>query len=106
MFETRSERRPRDTRAFRRLRVSRAPVRFALAPTRLAPKDNACSAGYFLDFFFHMKSGPVASMPWGMNVSGCFLLPGCWFARDVMAAMLVVKNKSISLLWELKSLIM
>ena len=23
-------------------------------------------------------------MPWGMNVSGCFLLPGCWFARDVM----------------------
>ena len=58
MFETRSERRPRDTRAFRRLRVSRAPVRFALALARLAPKDNACSAGYFLDFFFHMKSGP------------------------------------------------
>ena len=24
----------------------------------------------------------------------------CWFARDVAAAMLVVKNKSISLLWE------
>ena len=28
----------------------------------------------------------------------------CWFARDVTAAMLVVKNKSISLLWELKSI--
>ena len=28
--------------------------------------------------------------------------PYCWFARDVTAAMLVVKNKSISLLWELK----
>ena len=38
MFETRSERRPRDTRAFRRLRVSRAPVRFVLALARLAPK--------------------------------------------------------------------
>ena len=25
----------------------------------------------------------------------------CWFARDVTAAMLVVKNKSITLLWEL-----
>ena len=58
MFEARSERRPRETRAFRRLRVSRAPVRFALALARLAPKDNACSAGYFLNFFFHMKSGP------------------------------------------------
>ena len=30
----------------------------------------------------------------------------CWFARDVMAAMLVVKNKSISLLWELNSIFM
>ena len=28
----------------------------------------------------------------------------CWFARDVTAAMLVVKNKSISLLWELNSI--
>ena len=28
--------------------------------------------------------------------------PYCWFARDVTAAMLVVKNESISLLWELK----
>ena len=25
-----------------------------------------------------------------------------WFARDVTAAMLAVKNKSISLLWELR----
>ena len=31
-------------------------------------------------------------------------LPNCWFARDVTAAMLVVKNKSISLLWELNSI--
>ena len=30
----------------------------------------------------------------------------CWFARDVTAAMLVVKNKSISLLWELNSFFM
>ena len=28
----------------------------------------------------------------------------CWFARYVTAAMLVVKNKSISLLWELNSI--
>ena len=28
----------------------------------------------------------------------------CWFARDVTAAMLVVKNKSVSLLWELNSI--
>ena len=28
----------------------------------------------------------------------------CWFARDVTAAMLAVKNKSISLLWELNSI--
>ena len=28
----------------------------------------------------------------------------CWFARDVTAAMLVVKNKRISLLWELNSI--
>ena len=28
----------------------------------------------------------------------------CWFARDVTAAMLVVKNKNISLLWELNSI--
>ena len=30
----------------------------------------------------------------------------CWFALDVTAAMLVVKNKSISLLWELNSIFM
>ena len=30
----------------------------------------------------------------------------CWFAGDVTAAMLVVKNKSISLLWELNSIFM
>ena len=30
----------------------------------------------------------------------------CWFARDVTAAMVVVKNKSISLLWELNSIFM
>ena len=29
-----------------------------------------------------------------------------WFAHDVTAAMLVVKNKSISLLWELNSIFM
>ena len=30
----------------------------------------------------------------------------CWFVRDVTAAMLVVKNKSISFLWELDSISM
>ena len=30
----------------------------------------------------------------------------CWFAGDVTAAMLVVKNKSISLLWKLNSIFM
>ena len=30
----------------------------------------------------------------------------CWFALDVTAAMLLVKNKSISLLWELNSIFM
>ena len=29
-----------------------------------------------------------------------------WFASDVTAALLVVKNKGISLLWELKSIFM
>ena len=29
-----------------------------------------------------------------------------WFARDVTAAMLAVKNKSISLLWEINSIFM
>ena len=30
----------------------------------------------------------------------------CWFAHDVMVAMLVVKNKSFPLLWELDSIFM
>ena len=30
----------------------------------------------------------------------------CWFARDVMAAMLMVKNKSTSLVWEQNSTFM
>ena len=30
----------------------------------------------------------------------------CWFERDVTAAMLAVKNKSIFLLWELNSIFM
>ena len=30
----------------------------------------------------------------------------CWFARDVKVAMLVVKNKRISLPWELNSIFM
>ena len=34
------------------------------------------------------------------------LKTNCWFARDVTAAMLVVKNKSTSLLWELNSIFM
>ena len=34
------------------------------------------------------------------------LLSYCWFASDVTAAMLVVKNKSISLRWEMNSILM
>ena len=34
------------------------------------------------------------------------IISNCWLARDVTAAMLVVKNKSISLLWELNSIFM
>lgn len=30
----------------------------------------------------------------------------CWFARDVTAAMVVVKNKTVSLRWELNSIFM
>ena len=30
----------------------------------------------------------------------------CWFVRDVTAAMLVIKNKNISLLWELNTIFM
>ena len=30
----------------------------------------------------------------------------CWFARDVMVAMLLVKNKTISILWEINSIFM
>ena len=30
----------------------------------------------------------------------------CWFASDVTAAMLGVKNKSISLRWEMNSILM
>ena len=30
----------------------------------------------------------------------------CWFAHDVTAAMLVVKNKFLLLLWELNSIFM
>ena len=38
----------------------------------------------------------------GLTWSYC----SCWFARDVMAAMLVIKNKSISLRWELNAIFM
>ena len=43
-----------------------------------------------------------------MHIIGSRVWPpiNCWFARDVTAAMLVVKNKSISLLWELNSIFM
>jgi len=41
------------------------------------------------------------------QISGrAWLTNNYWFARDVTAAMLVVKNKSISLLWELNSIFM
>ena len=40
------------------------------------------------------------------HVAATFFTCNCWFARDLTAAMLVVKNKSISLLWELNSIFM
>ena len=42
--------------------------------------------------------GPVRCIMGDMQVAYC------WSARDVTAAMLVVKNKSISLIWELNSI--
>ena len=47
----------------------------------------------FNDVFFTAESNSKCSVQWN-----------CWFARDVRAAMLVVKNKSISLHWQLKSI--
>ena len=38
--------------------------------------------------------------------SSPFSFPYCWFVRDVTAATLVVKNKSISLLWKLNTIFM
>ena len=49
------------------------------------------------------------SFDFSAPTSGAFDLeigPYCWFASDVTAAMLVVKNKSISLRWEMNSILM
>ena len=35
-----------------------------------------------------------------------FTILNCWFARDVTVALLMVKSKSVSLLWELNSIFM
>ena len=36
----------------------------------------------------------------------CIAHPYCWFASDVTAAMLGVKNKSVSFRWEMNSILM
>ena len=40
------------------------------------------------------------------DIVGISFIGYCWFASDVTAAMLVVKNKSISLRWEMNSILM
>ena len=40
------------------------------------------------------------------NGSGPKMGSDCWFASDVTAAMLVVKNKRVSLRWEMNSILM
>ena len=67
----------------------------------------------------YMWTGPQSSvslqMPFLLFYLLCYFIPSlhvywavifiyCWSAGDVTAAMLVVKNKSISLLWELNSI--
>ena len=59
----------------------------------------------------HSKLGALNSRPrWAAHtrIGNVWKYPpwDCWFAHDVTAAMLVVKNKSISLLWELNSIFM
>ena len=44
-------------------------------------------------------------LPW-ISHGSVLLVPYCWFACDVTAAMLMVKNKSISLVWEQNSIFM
>ena len=44
-------------------------------------------------------------LPW-ISHESVLLVLYCWFACDVTAAMLMVKNKSISLVWEQNSLFM
>ena len=52
-------------------------------------------------------SGLPLSSWWGDSQCGRpHNLRYCWFVHDVTAAMLVVKNKRISLLWELNSIFM
>ena len=49
---------------------------------------------------------PVSSW-WGYSQRGRpHNLRYCWFVHDIITAMLVVKNKRISLLWELNSIFM
>ena len=50
-----------------------------------------------------LKAEALGELVWNKGSTCAF---NCWFARDVTAAMLVVKNKSISLLWELNSIFM
>ena len=48
----------------------------------------------------------LAPRPPALATCYWFWLSNCWFASDVTAAMLVVKNKSISLRWEMNSILM
>ena len=50
----------------------------------------------------HLTSPTWGPPPSCKQASYC----SCWFALDVTAAMLVIKNKSISLRWELNAIFM
>ena len=56
----------------------------------------------------HGKNATYASEVMANDIldSIATVIRNCWFASDVTAAMLVVKNKSISLRWEMNSILM
>ena len=56
---------------------------------------------------YYLKAAKKNHLLFNTALVAIFLVfVNCWFAGDVTAAMLVVKNKSISLLWELNSIFM
>ena len=62
------------------------------------PQRYPGSQGYRLPYCVYRESHKTCQV-----TTGCRY---CWIARDVMAAMLVVKNNSLSLRWELNFIFM